>query len=338
MTALKKYERLESPGLWRDAPGGQRREVIVAFREASLVLSDPRTDIPLSHWSLPAVERLNTGALPALYGPSIDSDETLEIDDPDMIAALETIRGALKKGTPRPGRLRGTILGIGTLGILAIGFVFLPDALVRHTASVLPPATRAQIGMAALADVTRLTGAPCSTPLGNRALELLSERLFGGAAVQFHVLRTGLAQSALLPGNLILFGAPMIEAAPLPEAPAGFAIAETLQAEGADPMLAILRHAGITATVRLLTTGSLPDGALDGYGETLLTSPRAPLPDETLLARFDAAAVSSAAYAFVLDPTGETTLGLIEADPYRGGSPRALLNAEDWASLQAICK
>ena len=63
-----------------------------------------------------------------------------------------------------------------------------------------------------------------------------------------------------------------------------------------------------------------------------------PLPDEALLARFEAAAVSSAAYGFVLDPSGETTLGLIEADPYRGGSPRALLNAEDWASLQAICK
>jgi len=71
MTALKKYERLESPGLWRDTPGGQRREVIVAFREATLVLSDPRTDSPLSHWSLPAVERLNTGALPALYGPGV---------------------------------------------------------------------------------------------------------------------------------------------------------------------------------------------------------------------------------------------------------------------------
>jgi hypothetical protein len=69
MTALKKYQRLESPGLWRDTPEAQRREVVVAFREASLVLSDPRTELALSHWSLPAVERLNPGTLPALYGP-----------------------------------------------------------------------------------------------------------------------------------------------------------------------------------------------------------------------------------------------------------------------------
>lgn len=139
MTALTKYQRLESPGLWRDAPDAQRREVVVAFRDATLVLSDPRTELPLTHWSLPAVERLNPGALPALYAPGFDTDETLEIDDPDMTAALETIRTALKKGVARPGRLRGTIFGGLTLGILAIGAIFLPDALVRHTAAVLPP-------------------------------------------------------------------------------------------------------------------------------------------------------------------------------------------------------
>ena len=36
MTALKKYQRLESPGLWRDPPDEQRREVVVAFRDAML--------------------------------------------------------------------------------------------------------------------------------------------------------------------------------------------------------------------------------------------------------------------------------------------------------------
>lgn len=337
MTALKKYQRLESPGLWRDTPEAQRREVVVAFREASLVLSDPRTELALSHWSLPAVERLNPGTLPALYGPGLDSDETLELDDADMIAALETIRGAVRKGTPRPGRLRGTLLAGGTLAILGTVAFFLPDALVRHTASVLPPATRAQIGAAALADISRLTGAACSTPLGDRALTLLSERLFGGTGVQFAVLPEGLPQAAALPGNILLLGRPMVTAAPGPDVPAGFAIAETLRADVEDPLIPILRHAGFAATVRLLTTGTLPEGALTGLGEGFLAADRPPLPDVTLLARFESVAVSSAAYGYALDPTGETTLGLIEADPYRGGTPRALLNAEDWASLQAIC-
>ena len=67
------------------------------------------------------------------------------------------------------------------------------------------------------------------------------------------------------------------------------------------------------------------------------SSPPAPLTAETLLAAFEKAAVSSAPYAYALDATGESTLPLIEADPYRGGSPRALLNAADWDSLRTIC-
>ena len=338
MTALKKYQRLESPGLWRDAPEAQRREVVVAFREATLVLSDPRTELPLTHWSLPAVERLNPGALPALYGPAPDSDETLEVDDPDMIAALETIRGVVKRRRPRPGRLRGGLLGGATLAILAVGAVFLPDTLVRHTGSVLPSATRGQIAEAALQDISRLTGAPCSTPLGDRALGILSERLFGGAGVTLLVLRDGLPQAAALPGNVILLGWPMIEVAQSPEVPAGFAIAETFRAATDDPLLPLLRHAGFAATVRLLTTGALPEGALQGVGEGFLAAPRPALPEEPLLDRFESAAVSSAAYGYALDATGESTLGLIEADPYRGGTPRELLGAEDWASLKAICR
>lgn len=337
MTALKKYQRLESPGLWREMPDAQRREVVVAFREATLVLNDPRTELALSHWSLPAVERLNPGSLPALYGPGADSDETLEIDDPDMIAALETVRGALVRARPRPGRLRGSLLGGATLAILAVGAFFLPDALVRHTASVLPTATRAQIGAAALQDLSRLTGPACHTPLGDRALALLSERLFGGSGVQLVVLPEALPQAASLPGNILLLGLPLLKDAPGPDVPAGFALAETLRAGTDDPLLPILRHAGFAATVRLLTTGTLPEAALDRYGESFLAAARPRPADDALLAAFDSAALSSTAYGYALDPTGETTLGLIEADPYRGGTPRELLNAEDWASLQAIC-
>lgn len=336
MTALTKYQRLESPGLWRDTQDAQRREVVVAFRDATLVLTDPRTDRPFTHWSLPALIRLNAGSLPALYAPGPDGDETLELDDPDMIAALETVLGAVKRRTPRPGRLRGTLIGGITLGIVTIGVIFLPDALLRHTATMLPFATRQAIGQAALADVIRLTGKPCASPLGDRALSLLSERLFGGGGPALLVLREGLKGAAHLPGNIVLLSKDTLTA-PLPEAPAGFALAENLRATATDPVLPLLAHAGLSATVRLLTTGTLPTGAATGYGEVLLQSPPAPLTDETLLAAFAKAAVSSAPYAYALDASGESTLSLIEADPYRGGSPRALLNAQDWDSLKAIC-
>ncbi len=61
MTALTKYARLETTGLWRETPDGQRREVIVRMGDATLMLTDPKSETVLSHWSLPAVRRQNPG-------------------------------------------------------------------------------------------------------------------------------------------------------------------------------------------------------------------------------------------------------------------------------------
>ena len=336
-TALKKYSRLESNGLWRDSPLAQRREVIVAFREATLVLSDPKSGSALSHWSLPAIERVNPGEVPALFAPGTEAIETLELDDRDMISALETVRNSVAGLRPKPGRLRGVLLTSGTLLVLGLGVFWLPDTLIRHTASVLPAATRAAIGQAALADVQRLTGSPCASPLGSFALTELGDRLFGPHRAQILILRDGVTQSAHLPGGTILIGRRMVEDVGGPEVLAGLALMERLRAEARDPILPVLEHAGLTATFRLLTSGTLPDSAVTGYGEGLLQTARAPVPDPIALARFKAAGVASSPYAYAVDPTGESTIALIEADPLAGLVPQPLMADGEWVSLQDIC-
>lgn len=337
MTALKKYQRLESPGLWRETPDAQRREVVVAFREATLVLFDPKTDTPLSHWSLPAIERLNGSDIPAIFAPGEAAEESLEIDDSMMVAAIEQIRVAVHRASPRPGRLRGTILGGGLLAVVAVATIFLPDAIRTHTATVLPSATRLAIGTAALADVARLTGTPCSTPLGTRSLGLMADRLLGAAAPTLLVLREGVTAPANLPGRITLLPRTLVETSASPDALAGVVLAQTERAKAQDPLVDVLDHIGLIATVRLLATGTLPEGAVDGYGEALLRQTPPPVADEVLLAAFQSAQVSSAPYGYAVDPTGETTLGLIEADPYRKGSPRAVLDLPDWEALRTIC-
>lgn len=341
MTALVKFARLEASGLWRAAPGQQRREVIVSLGEASLVLSDGRTETALSHWSLPAVRRVNPGALPALYSPSPEGEaesETVEIEDADMIAAIETVRSAIDTRKPHPGRLRWGIFG-GTLAVvLALGIFWLPGALVSHTAGVVPMAKRIEIGRLALDDVARFSGAPCTSRRGNAALVRLAERLFGNDGTRIVVLREGLAGAAHLPGRIILIGRPLVEAHDAPEVAAGHILAERLAAEARDPLIPALRWAGLRASFRLLTTGNLPEGAMAGYGERVLTRPAPPPEDmETLLARFITAHVASTPYALVLDPGGESTLPLIEADPQKRGQATAILPDEDWISLQSIC-
>ena len=341
MTAVDKYQRLECTGLWRNSAQAQLREVVVAFRDATLVLSDPRTGMALTHWSLPAIERLNAGEAPALFtaGRLEDGDpaETLELDDPDMIAAIDTVHVAIIRRRPHPGRLRGVMV-VGVLTAVAcLGILWLPGAMIRHTAQVLPESTRVQIGKMALQDVVRLTGSPCSAGPGRRALGTLTLHLSNEGVGEIAVVRDGVAVTRSLPGGIVLLGARLLQATEDPEVLAGYVLAEVVRAEGADPVIPLLRHAGLMATLKLLTTGVMAQEDVALYAEGLLKLPQAVPDDDRLLEKFREANLSSTAYARALDPSGESTLALIEADPFKGTSPAPVLDDNDWVALQDIC-
>ncbi|MFV0490231.1 MAG: hypothetical protein ACK5M4_00235 [Pseudorhodobacter sp.] len=336
MTALKKYLKLESRGLWRDIADGKRREVIVNLGDSSLVLSDPRQDTPLSHWSLPAVIRLNPGERPAIFGPGSPEGETLELEDPDMIAALETVQSALKAARPHPGRLRNTMLAALSAGIVILGLVYLPPALVERTASVLPDTKRKEIGRMALLDLSRLTGQRCAGPRGTEVLAELAAKL-ATPPPDLVVIREGVTLARNLPGPVIVLSQDLLAEQDGPDLLAGVALAETIAAERDDPMLPLLRYAGVTATLRLLTTGTLPANSLGGYAETLLETPQARPPEQILLPRFEAAGISTRPYAQAIDPGGGNVQALIEADPFANVTPPALMSDEDWVRLQDIC-
>ncbi len=341
MTALTKYQRLECTGLWRLTAAAQLREVVVNLRDTTLVLADPRSEMALSHWSLPSVERVNPGEMPALYTPGRLQDgspsETVELDDPDMIAALETVRTTLSRRRPRPGRVRGATVAVTVALVGLFGFLWLPEAMIRHTASVLPTATRIQIGKLALADAARLTGSPCANVLGQRGAAVLAQKLSGQGVGEIDVVRDGVADALALPGGIVLVSDKLLDTLQDPEPVAGYILAAIERAEVSDPVLPVLRYAGLVATVRLLTTGHLPEGAVNGYAESLLAAKPLTLDEERLLEKFRQVNLSSTAFARAVDPSGESTIGLIEADPFKGTSPAAILPDNDWISLQAIC-
>jgi hypothetical protein len=332
MTALRKYQRLECTGLWRPLPQAQRRDVAVVLREATLVIADPRSEQPLSHWSLPALERLNPGVSPALYSPDQGDSEVLEIEDADMIAALETVHAVLERRRPHPGRLRGLTVGSGLLAALALAVFWLPGAMSRHAAAVLPDTTRAEIGHMALAELARLTGSPCSTPLGLKAEAALADWAKPAGVGEIQVVREGLTQALALPGGIVVLNKRLVETAPDAETAAGFALAEATRASLTDPVVKLLDYAGPLATARLLATGRLPETALDGYAEALLAQAPPPLPEALLTPVFKARGLSVRAYAAAL---GDSALG--KADPFQDGSPAPVLADRDWVSLQAIC-
>jgi hypothetical protein len=338
MTALKKYQRLECSGLWRETPLDQRREVLVRFGEATLILSDPRSGEAMSHWSLPAVERINRGEDPPVFAPGRESTESLELDDPDMIAALEAVHAAVKAAVARPGRLRGLILAGTTLALVAGGAFWLPGALVAHTASVLPLAQRADLGQRALDDLSRLTGAPCDNQLGLQALATLSERVFGPVDTPIlYILPEGVDRPLHLPGDVIILPRKLAEQANGPEAIAGAALVERLRAKARDPIIPMLEHAGLRATFQLLTTAALPVTALRGYGEAALTAAPVTLGTASLIAAFETAQIPATPYALATDPDGTLLPGLAAGDPYKGLAPSPLIPDESWVALQGIC-
>lgn len=337
MTALRKYLRLESPGLWRETPSAQLREVVVGLREATIVLSDPKTEMALAQWSLPALTRLNPGKLPALYSPGQDDPETLEVDDPEMMAALDTVRSALERRRPKPGRLRGVLLGGFGVVIGALAVFWLPGKLIDYTAAMLPPATRSELGKLALQDLTKVTGSPCTGKAGTAASVALGLRLNPTHPPHVLVVRDALQAPLALPGDLLILPLKLLQSAKGPDILAGYILATTGQAALNDPMQPLLEKAGLRETLRLLASGAISADALTGYGQSLLTPPAITLSDEALLAAFTTAKVTAQPYAYALDKTGETTLPLIEADPFPTGSQPEVLTPQHWQDLHEIC-
>lgn len=335
MTALREYERLEASGLWRPGPQEQRREVVVSIGEATLIITDLK-DQPLTHWSLAAVERQNPGERPAIYFPDGDPGETLELDRDagEMIDAIEKLRRAIDRSRPRPGRLRILIVLSVILLALALAVFWLPGAMQRHTLSVVPDIKRQEIGQAILGRIERVTGQACITPEARPALSLLARRT---GAERLVVLRTGVRDSLVLPGGFVLLNKSLIEDHEDPAIAAGFILAEQARADRHDPLAAVLKSSGVLGALRLVTTGALTPAMLDRYAETVLIAPKPPVEDEAILAQFARAEIPSTPYAYARDITGETVLGLIEADPMASATPRPVMPDRNWVLLQNIC-
>jgi len=339
MTALSEYQRLEASGLWRAAPDVQRTEVVISIGDATLVISD-MLDQALAHWSLAAVERANPGQTPAIYHPDGDTGETLEIDagEKEMIAAIEKLRTEIERRRPHPGRLRLLVVLVLFLLGLAASVFWLPGAVRKHAVSVVPDVKRAEIGAALLRNMQTVTGPPCRAESGISALGKLAIRLPSARpSDRLLIVRGGVRGTTSLPGGTILINRALVEDFEEPDVVAGYIIVERLQNRLQDPLADLLDHAGLGAVFRLMTTGHPGDDALRTYAEHLLTSDPLPLSDDVLLAGFKSWSVRSTPYAYARDISGESTLHLIEADPFSGQAPAAVLSDGDWLRLQGIC-
>lgn len=334
MTVLAKYQRLEAEGVWRAHPEAQRQDVYVSIGDATITIG-AANGTALAHWSLPAIQRLNPGERRALYRPGEESSETLEIADAEMIDAVEKVLRSIQRGPGRTGRMQGMVtLGIG-LAIFAAAAIWLPGAIIRYTASLVPDVARVTIGNQLLAEMDRVSGTPCAAPFGQRALEQLSSRLLDTNPTQMVVLPSALKDTAHLPGGTILVSHTLVEDFETPDVVAGYVLAEDLRRETEDPLARLLEFAGLRAALVLLSQGELPELALKRMAEAVIAEPPSAISDKDLIAKLNAAEVPAEPYARARDFSGETTTMLLQAN---ATFQTQILEDGDWIALQRICE
>ncbi|SFS15624.1 hypothetical protein [Yoonia litorea] len=336
MTALERYVRLESDALWRATPDDQRRDVVISFGKATLVIAD-QAGRPLAHWSLTALIRKNQGVQPALYVPDEDESELLEISDDTMVEAIEEVRKALSKSRPHPGKLRLWLTGLGITAAVLLATLWLPSALTRQTLAVVPPAKRSEIGMVMLDHMTQTTGPVCDDPRAKRASGRLAERLFGAETpVKIFVVPSLPARSLRLPGGIVVISSDMLRLIDDPASAAGFILAAWMDDEMDDPLEPILDETGVGSTLRLLTTGGIDDATLQAYALRLAQEEAQSPEPQVIATALATAGVPFGPYVNAIDKlTGSRPeLG---PDPLSGVGYTPILNDSDWVSLRNAC-
>lgn len=333
--------RIEAPGRWRGGPGEALRDVRVRVGEATLVIAGPEGEA-LSHWSLPAVERLSAGP-PARYGPGDrpdggpddgpdsrpDGGESVTVEDSAVIAAIERVRRERRRVRPVRWLRRAPTLAL--LAALAAGALWLPGGLRDYAVRAVPPEIRASLDRALTGRLEERAGPICADPAAVAALGRLAERLapgVPGGLARVVVLPGGGPDEggALLPGGTLVLPSTLLDAGG-PDAAAGHALAAAM---GPDPLAALLDQAGPREAGRLLTSARVSERALEGYALELLARP-APAPEAVpLLTRIEAAEVTAAPYAAAV---GRPELAA--ADPHPGMPP--ILSDADWTAIRAGC-
>ncbi len=263
-----------------------------------------------------------------MFSVDEESPETLEINNPEMIDALERVMKAVRKGSRRSGGLRLAVTTAVVGGLCLLVALWLPGALARYASGIVPEATRASLGARLIGHVETLTGAACQADPGGAALQTLERRIFPQQEAQLSVVPSALSGARKLPGGFVLLSHRLVEDYETPSVAAAYALEQTVKTTAEDSVVDLLTNAGPVAVMRLLTTGDLPDAALRKHAEVLVGKPLE--------------AVDIAAVAPRLAEAGLSVVELAEAVQGEApamaatAAPPALSDGE-WIALQAIC-
>ena len=281
MTAIKKYQRLESMGLWRQHDNPQRIEVVVSFGDATLLLTDLQNR-PLTHWSLAAIEQVQKTKDGVIFSADPSASETLQIDDPLMIDAINQIRRSIDSTRAHPGQLR-RFLGWGIWILVFIVLAFLmPGIIKRHAAQIMPEITAKAVGKDIQTAIVQTTGPICTSPAVKRILSKLNLRLKGPQDSRILLARLGMRNAISLPGGVMMINQELLRNSDDPAVLAGYILARRASQQDISDKQRMFGALSLIQALRFFATGAIEPSALQDYANTLLLHDVEP-PDPTTL-------------------------------------------------------
>jgi hypothetical protein len=296
-------DHLTARAVWRESAEAEPRVVRVTLGERTLMFADTADHRPLGHWALSGV-RAVTGAEGAMrYAILADGDETLEIRDPAMRAALDaagrpfpTPADAISPRAPvRRLPWRGPLMLVIAAALLAEA----PGLVAAQATRMAPPAQARDFGEEMLDALLAEHGPLCEAPGAAPALAAFADAAAPGARLRVLDL-DGAALAAALPGHLVLIDKDALARAAGPAELARW-VAQALGPDpGADQTRALMEAVGPVADLRYVFTGTLSARDLARAATAALSPP----------ARADREPATEAARTFP---------------------------AEDWQALRGIC-
>ncbi len=312
MTALERYDWLEAVGQWREGPDAPPREVIVSFRDATLVLSDLE-ERPLGHWALAGMQALRVEDGATVYSTTPEGYETLAIRDPQMTEAIAAVSRAPSR-RPAPRRRSPRLAaGLAALAGLAAAITWGPGLIRAQALRMVSPEQAAEFGDRMLIEAMETTGPLCAAPGGVRALDRLAAALAApGETLTLHVTDLPAGPAARLPGRRVLLDRQAVEAS---ESPSDLATLVPQPQPGGGPAADLIAQTGVLGGLRFIFTGRINDATLARATQAALAPPPAAAPT----------AVAAAGETPLLDPADWAALRAICAEdpaPDAGGSDR----------------
>jgi Zn-dependent protease with chaperone function len=373
MTVLKRYALLEAGGRYFDGRSSRPQDVIIAFRERSLIIKD-LDDAIIAHWPLASLRaRGGRGEHPVHIVPYADSDERLTVEDDTMIEAITAVCPSLyHREVDRKGLKRAAVWGIGAIGAVVLMVFVLVPALAERLAVMIPPEREQALGDTLVDQLGSLlarnedgTVRFCEGAEGRAALSRMTGRLAGQVDLPYplrvEVLDHEMINALALPGGRIIVFRGLIDAASGPEEVAGVLAHEIGHVINRDPTVATLRAAGTAGILGLLIGDIFGAGAIAAASDAALNASyqreaetRA---DDEAVKILAAAGLPSTPFAGFFERLrerhGDTPLVLryfashpelaaraeraAAADSVGNGSFTPVLNDRDWIALQGVC-